>query len=416
MREHFIRDAAEFLPAHTVSAERMPTALPGVIRLQESTAYGTRNLQCRTFYKAISRCEQPKPSAIQHGLSADEQAPSLIPGDAVFKLFANCVPVKGARRSTLCDLQNGSYCFLPNSLFYILTELAGCTIDEIKAYFDDAGKSGVIDQYFQFLLHNEFGFLSDEPERFPAIDFSFVRAEQITNAIIDVTPDSDHPYEDILRQLAALGCRALQIRVFEQMPLAAIEATLQMTRAHALKHIDLLIRYTPEMTDHALRNIVAQYPAISRILVHAAPVDKDIESSPGVVRVCLRQLVSDSAEHCGYVHPSFFAVNLDHFSEAQTANTCLNRKIAIDSTGAIKNCPALGTSFGHVRSTPIADVVALKQFQKLWAVRKDDIQVCKSCEFRYICSDCRAILNDSSDILSKPARCTYDPFTASWTE
>ena len=48
-------------------------------------------------------------------------------GEPVFALFACCIPVKGARRSTLCDLQRGSFQFIPNGLYEILTEHAGKT-------------------------------------------------------------------------------------------------------------------------------------------------------------------------------------------------------------------------------------------------------------------------------------------------
>jgi hypothetical protein len=47
-------------------------------------------------------------------------------------------------------------------------------------------------------------------------------------------------------------------------------------------------------------------------------------------------------------------------------------------------------------------------------VRKDDIEVCKDCEFRYICTDCRIFKNDSNDIYSKPKKCNYDPYTNTW--
>ena len=44
------------------------------------------------------------------------------------------------------------------------------------------------------------------------------------------------------------------------------------------------------------------------------------------------------------------------------------------------------------------------------------IHVCKDCEFRYICTDCRAYIEDPNDILSKPLKCGYNPYTAEWSE
>lgn len=39
---------------------------------------------------------------------------------------------------------------------------------------------------------------------------------------------------------------------------------------------------------------------------------------------------------------------------------------------------------------------------------KDDIHICKMCEFRYMCFDCRVYITDINDIYSKPLKCKYD--------
>lgn len=36
--------------------------------------------------------------------------------------------------------------------------------------------------------------------------------------------------------------------------------------------------------------------------------------------------------------------------------------------------------------------IKAKGFKDLWAINKDKILVCQDCEFRYICTDCRAYL------------------------
>ncbi len=55
-------------------------------------------------------------------------------------------------------------------------------------------------------------------------------------------------------------------------------------------------------------------------------------------------------------------------------------------------------------------------FKKYWDINKDKIYVCKDCEFRYICTDCRAYVEDPEDILSKPLKCGYNPYTGEWSE
>ena len=92
-------------------------------------------------------------------------------------------------------------------------------------------------------------------------------------------------------------------------------------------------------------------------------------------------------------------------------NTCLNKKLSITKEGLIKNCPSLSKSYGNVNNTSLEKVVNKKSFKYLWEINKDQINVCKDCEFRYICSDCRAFLNHDND---KPKKCNYNPYTMAY--
>ena len=71
-------------------------------------------------------------------------------------------------------------------------------------------------------------------------------------------------------------------------------------------------------------------------------------------------------------------------------------------------------SFGHILKTNLNDVVNNSKFKKLWTINKDKIDVCQDCEYRYICTDCRAYIKDSNDIYSQPAKCNYNPYIAKW--
>ena len=91
----------------------------------------------------------------------------------------------------------------------------------------------------------------------------------------------------------------------------------------------------------------------------------------------------------------------------------MNRKIAIDVKGEIKNCPSIPKSYGNVKNTSLLQVASEKDFQQLWQVKKDNIAVCKDCEFRHVCTDCRAFTEDG-ELYGKPSKCNYDPYTATW--
>ncbi len=41
---------------------------------------------------------------------------------------------------------------------------------------------------------------------------------------------------------------------------------------------------------------------------------------------------------------------------------------------------------------------------------------CDDCKFSYICTDCRAYLENPEDMYSKPLKCGYNPYTNEWEE
>lgn len=73
-------------------------------------------------------------------------------------------------------------------------------------------------------------------------------------------------------------------------------------------------------------------------------------------------------------------------------------------------------SFGNIKNITFQGALKAKDFKKYWNINKDKISVCKDCEFRHICTDCRAYIENPEDIYSKPLKCGYDPYTATWEE
>lgn len=58
----------------------------------------------------------------------------------------------------------------------------------------------------------------------------------------------------------------------------------------------------------------------------------------------------------------------------------------------------------------------LKQIKKYWNIHKDQISICGDCEYRHVCTDCCAYIEDPNDDYSKPLKCGYDPYTNIWEE
>lgn len=134
----------------------------------------------------------------------------------------------------------------------------------------------------------------------------------------------------------------------------------------------------------------------------------------GYIMMVCRNIVNE--KHCGIINDEYFYSNIKLFSESQHHNTCLNKKIAIDKNGNIKNCPSMSENFGNIKDTSLSEALNKNNFKKYWNITKDQIEICKDCEFRHICTDCRAYIEEPDNQYSKPLKCGYNPYTNEWSE
>jgi len=332
----------------------------------------------------------------------------------IFMLYANCIPVKGSRRSSICDLQNWRIQLIPNDLFNILTEFKGLPTPEIKRHFTPQGGE-IIDEYFNLLVEQGYGDWFEDPELFPEMDLSWRRPETVTNAIIDVTDRSNHNYQDIFSQLEDLGCQAVQVRAYDPLSFEQLEIILLAAESGRLRHLELIIGYQAELTTDSLIEFCRRHQVVSQVIVHSSPSrSQSLAGSLPIPVVFDTYRVTPNS--CGEVSPAFFSPCLEHFTEALQFNTCLNKKISVAPDGEIRHCPSMKESLGNIRHTSLAKAVNNPRLVQMSRITKDQVEVCRDCEFRYVCTDCRAYTRDSGNPYSKPAKCSYDPYTAKWKE
>lgn len=327
-------------------------------------------------------------------------------------LFANCIPVKGVLRSIIIDSQRNSFKFIPNNLFEILQEFNTSTINDIYKIRGDEN-SAILDEYFEFLIRNEFAFLTNTPLSFPLIDNKWESPRQITNAIIDIDNSTTYDITEVIEEMDNIGVEALQIRIFYEMPFLIFEQICDTTflKTKRLRSIQFLLKYIDYTEGEEFLNAVTGNLLTSELIIHSCPFSKVLPTGFGFNIIYTEEKV-DNASKCGCINPHYFTSNLNHINEAVNYNTCLNKKIAVDVNGAIKNCPSMEKDFGRVNSNQkIEGIIKQKGFQELWMVKKEQIDTCKICEFRLICTDCRAYVKHKFD---KPLKCNYNPYTAKW--
>lgn len=331
-----------------------------------------------------------------------------------FMLYAHCVIVKGITRSTLSDLSKKKYHFIPNSLADLLEKYQGNTINEVLSNFSPNDHPTLI-SYFEFLCAHDLLLFDHSPSSFPGLDLTWDSPSLITNAIIDLASEnSDINYYSIIEQLSDLGCKAVMLRFYKNFELSFLVELLNSYSWNRIRDIQLVIPYT---TDEPLfyGQIYDSNLRISSILVHSAPENKVIYASEDrLYSVLFIQDKILNSSHCGVILPNYFSVNLDTYLEARSFNSCLNRKIGIDMEGNIKNCPAMTNVFGNVKTDRLLDAIRKEGFKTLGNIVKNELDDCKVCEFRMMCTDCRIVANEDKIFTQKPLHCNYDPYTGTW--
>lgn len=336
-----------------------------------------------------------------------------------FRLYANCLLVKGYKRSIIYDLQTGKWDFIPNALHEILKECGGGKVSDCYKIIHK-NQHGILNEYFDFLIVKEYIHFAEskrEFQSFPNLDMTFEMPNIISNAVLDFDLETLNEsnflsYQKVILDLIELGCRLVQVRFFgKRNPgnlffnlwsnVQDLDFEVEMILPHILSNNCSFY----EQLCHTIRNI-------NRVIIYNTPENtlKEYNSSKYPIFFSSQRIEGDNC--CGIIDPKYFAVNPLLFAESLSFNSCLNKKVGIDINGFIKNCPSMSKIFSRVGERNISDIILDDEFQDLWKVKKDEINTCKLCEFRYMCTDCRAFVSDKLD---KPFKCKYDPLTAEWT-
>ncbi|XZF12989.1 grasp-with-spasm system SPASM domain peptide maturase [Chitinophagaceae bacterium MMS25-I14] len=337
----------------------------------------------------------------------------------VMRLYSNCIIAKGAVRAAICDLQRRKYYLVPLELAALFQKGYVLHYEELKEQLDE-DDAAIFSEYVRMLEENELAFFCTEEElqHFPELSVAWDFPAKITHCVIDMNKEETWLDETSMAQLAALGCNYIELRIYNYVSRDYLQYIAKLIADTQVKSIDLLVKdeSTADFYTYLMR-FADTNRKIRNITVHHAAANKQLKSANegfGAI-LAVREQITGSI-HCGVVHHVYFSVNIESYTESLQYNSCLNRKIAIDADGYIKNCPSMAKNFGHISDTKLADAVAMPGFSETWNISKDQINVCRDCEFRHICTDCRAYTEHPGDLYSKPLKCGYDPYTAVWEE
>jgi len=110
-------------------------------------------------------------------------------------------------------------------------------------------------------------------------------------------------------------------------------------------------------------------------------------------------------------------VNMHTFLNNIDYHPCLGRTLAICNNGDVIPCPMLRKhSFGNISDRKLCTIFEknIEKIYNFWRLNLDKIEKCTGCEFRYACSDCRALEENLTGKLDGKMLCSYSPEKGEW--
>lgn len=334
-------------------------------------------------------------------------------------LYSNCLLTHGLFRDAIVDIQRHDIYLISKIIYdsvFVNDRLVDTSINQESSF------EIIIAEFVDFLIENDLAFVIQdvsEVELFPQLNNDFICPSLIHNSIIDLsfeTAFNREVYLEFISQLDLCFCKHLSIRFLDRFfKYSYVKEILFKCEETASIYLDILLPCS-SITTRELNIVLESKRVLDVFLYDSESLTVNFEQLINRHKITMLNAENIDERSCGAVLPNYFSINDMHYNESLLFNTCLNGKICVDKSGRIKNCPSMKDSFGLIGETTINNVLRNENYNKYWKIPKSLIETCKNCEFRNVCTDCSAFLEEPNNVYSKPLKCGYNIETGEWED
>lgn len=318
---------------------------------------------------------------------------------SVYKKYANCIGVKGFTKGIIYDLQRNKYYNVPNSLIDFL---------EIIDRYETISQN---QQFFDFCLENEIIFKCnvDDAIKFIPLDLKWQYPYKIISLVVDFNCIDFFSNTVLIPHTLCI--------IFSEF---VTEKTIadKMDIIRQLNPNNIIYCFNYDIPDFFIKKICEQDLRVNQIFIYNS--SSKIVYNEDTHHCLIIKYEDDLNSISSKVNVSVdnFYVNLPLFSEAQTFHTYYNRRLYIDYDGNVKN--SFESSYVHSNINLLSNTKELlaavdsAQFKSIWNVKKDNCDICKDCEFRYMCVDNRLPFKKNENEWYHKTECNYNPYICKW--
>lgn len=326
-----------------------------------------------------------------------------------FILFQCCIPIKGINGGVIVDFQRKSIYKVSNQIIDILNEYKNKNLLEL--FFDFRSDKHNLKKYIRFFIDNELIIITENPNAFPAIEPAYVKPYQleiITIEVLELCYYSDSFFRNTLDEL---GTKCLRLIIRKNIN-GNLEHILKCLEYSKIQSITLFLEYENGL-DLIMKKIKKHNPRVSSIIFYNFKIKSKIKQN-GLIYY--EPMPLEDVLYKGIQGANNFSLNINTYIESLKHNVGFNKTIFIDHFGNIKRHLLDEKKYGNISNKKdIENALKEEAIIKFWNITKDITEICKDCEFRYICTDTRIPLKiDGKKIYSHSKTCNYDPFSGKW--
>ncbi len=319
-----------------------------------------------------------------------------------FNLYPSCIVVKGYNKSVLMDLDENDFSFLPNLIADFITEFKASSISKIKERYSNDLQNEVADLVSKFLKAG-YGILSVKKESFLPITQNYFIPYHFTSLIVQLPVFYNINETANIFQNLVVENLIVEVNNYNTEVLNDIKYLSRLVRHNTLK----IVSSTNIDQENSIR--------INDSVLRTAEIYHVLDGSTQNTKHENLELIYLNSFKIKST--SDFYSNIRLYTESLKYNSNFYKKICILNTGIIKNGFTSHHSFGYINKLEkksFLKLVSSSKFRELEMVSKDRLDICKHCEFRYMCVDSRVPIKRNSHEWYFETECNYNPYIAKW--
>lgn len=334
--------------------------------------------------------------------------------------IASCIPVKGYLRGLIHDLQRRSYHYTPNELCDIMLECKGMTTNAIAKQSKILSLE-ILNEYNELLERIEAAVWveKNEVDFFPELNTVFDSPYIISSVSIEIDESTASNINSIFAFLNEINCQNVNIIINFCTDLSFLKNIADIVQHSPIRFIELIIKYDSAFssTDEIKDFIQTNRRFYSVTFFNSPMIEKiEIDQEGHVLLYDINDIDLDYKH--SLVDQRNFVSDIQFYSESKNFNNYYNKKLFITSDLSVRLTPQSESLFlidGARKREYLHSIVSDNNQVEMWTAKKDHCDVCKHCEFRYMCVDNRIPIKRNKGEWYFESECNYNPFIAKWS-